>query len=700
MKIAKPLVVLLLAPWLAAACGEEDDSGSSSLDAPGGAAGVGARAGAAGAGAGAGGGTGGSAVGGAGGVAGTCGGGGALGYSAGAAGASGAGTGGTAGAAGSGVGGAPASGGFAGSSSGNGGMLPGGNGGAGASAGGGGGAGTATSCATTPGPTGPDVWRSVYFPTDWLPVHAGGKRDGAGRALPDFSYAGYHQGLQKPPVGQGKIVATVDAKLGDGKTDATAALQATIDAACKAGGGVVVVPAGTYKLTMPSGKNAALSIGCSALVLRGEGVTTRLLFDDATDIRGKSVLGITGGGTLLDGSGTTTYPLAVDAPEVTDELALTDTGKLKVGDWIVVRSDVTDGFRADHRMDQATSKLAALWPADQFRGLIYPRKIKAIAGKVITLDEPTRYPLKMRDNARVYAMPKTIEEVGVESLALGMVESKAPSTSATDENKNEDDYTLAGKLGYDVHASSAISLGMVHDAWLHDVSTFAPVGNSTGVHVLSHGVVLSGYTFRVQITETRMGKPQYRGGGGNGYAYSVLGHDNLLVDSVSDQARHGITLNNGTSGNVFLRMRMVDTRYANDTHRFLSHENLFDQTILDGGWLQSVNRGTTSSGAGFTGTRLVYWNTEVRRNHPTAKGCAIESAQFGDGYLIGSRAAVAQTAKLCPQSFTNGTWKTLDSGAPVDFVEGEGKSDWLDPPSLYEAQLAKRVERQGLACPK
>ena len=150
------------------------------------------------------------------------------------------------------------------------------------------------------------------------------------------------------------------------------------------------------------------------------------------------------------------------------------------------------------------------------------------------------------------------------------------------------------------------------------------------------------------------------------------------------------------SGAVFLRDASVDTRYADDAHRFLAQAVLFDNASLDGAWLQAVNRGTTSSGAGFTATDFVFWNPHVLRNHPTARGCAVESAQWGHGYLLGSTAAPGATALLCPTSFSNSGWAALDQGAPQDFTESPGVA--LDPPSLYEAQRALRCARDGIVC--
>src|SRR5690349_12395188 len=80
----------------------------------------------------------------------------------------------------------------------------------------------------------PGTWRSAFFPRGWRPLDDGGTADAMGRYLPDFSYAGYHRGEVRPPIGR-PATHTVDAALGDGTTDATAGIQAQITAACGAG---------------------------------------------------------------------------------------------------------------------------------------------------------------------------------------------------------------------------------------------------------------------------------------------------------------------------------------------------------------------------------------------------------------------------------------------------------------------------------
>lgn len=643
----------------------------------------------------------------------------------------------------SGQGGGAATGG-GGSTSGAAGQGGGATGGAGSAGAGAGGQAGGTDCGGAGAPPGGTLWRSQYFPENWVPVHAGGKRDAKGRALPDFSYAGYHQGLQKPPVGQGKVVVTVAKSLGDGKVDATGAIQKAIDDTCQKGGGVVMIPAGIYRLTM-QGTSEALRISCSGLVLRGQGPSTRLLLDDVANAHNRAVLRVTAGDSDLwvdedeDGSGpdkgVATYALAKDEPETTRTIHLTSVGDLKAGDWVVIRNDNGPSFRKAHRMDKLVTNpdsgsAQQPWPAPtdtpkgDFRGLAYARRIVSISGTSITLDAPTQYALRTVDRARVYRLEASLEEVGLENFAMGMVESKGKLDSSAP----------PGSLNAEAQRSQLIALNSVHDAWVSNISTFQPAGNVSGAHLLSQGVALTHAAFRIHLDHTSIDYPQFLGGDGNGYAFHVSGHDNLLEDVESTAARHAITVNYGVSGNVFLRttihrgkaVQVLGTDgklhgqsvLASDTHRFLSHANLFDQTTLDGVFLQSVNRGSTSSGAGFTGTRNVFWNTHVLTNHPDhflgngcpskTSCCAVESAQFADGYLIGSHADPSATAGLCARSFSNVFWKTLDQGGAVDssdpataddFVEGENKGTTLDPPSLYEAQLAMRFTREKLGCP-
>jgi hypothetical protein len=299
----------------------------------------------------------------------------------------------------------------------------------------------------------------------------------------------------------------------------------------------------------------------------------------------------------------------------------------------------------------------------------------------------------------VFPIGTFIEESALESLSIGMVQNTTSSLTSGGEASHDEEYKTSGTTPYQVHASVAVNFSLTHDSWLYDVDTFSPSQNaSSGVHVLSNGIVIAMSAFRINVEKCDFGRTQYRGGGGNGYLFHVQGNDNLFVDSTTTNARHGYIFNQAVSGNVFLRGKSKSSRLSDDSHRFLAHANLYDQMDLDGSFLQAVNRGSTSSGGGFTSTEHVFWNTHVTKNHGAAQGCAVESAQYVWGYLIGSSASAGATAKLCPKSFSNSYWAGLDSGAPTDFVEGEDQGATLWPVSLYEAQRERRCARQALPC--
>src|SRR5262249_39733976 len=147
--------------------------------------------------------------------------------------------------------------------------------------------------------------------------------------------------------------------------------------------------------------------------------------------------------------------------------------------------------------------------------------------------------------------------------------------------------------------------------------------------------------------------------------FLVQGADHLVVDSRAVLGRHDFILGSmSASGDVFLRDRTESPRYSDDSHRFLSQANLYDSVVLDHAWLQGVNRGDDSSGAGFTSTETVYWNTVVVPNHAITvsaqagfpAGAAIETSQWGWGYAIGTRAPAGASAAVSVTTYTNSNY--------------------------------------------
>ena len=508
-----------------------------------------------------------------------------------------------------------------------------------------------TSLGIAHGQTAP--WRSTLYPQDWRPDQA----DAEGRFLHDVSYAGYHKGEQPLPTSvPGAIhdVVTVHGADPSGQTDSTDAIQATIDAAALAGGGVILLPAGTYKI------DGLLTVNASGVVLRGEGPTlTRLAFTRHTDMSDKSHL--TFRGALQQGPD---LALVEDAPSRAFEVLVADATSLTPGDDVSLGWVISDAFVAEHGMTGTWQAFNNTWRP------FFRRQVVAVdtgaTPHIVTLDVPLRYPAKLRDSASLRRETGYLEECGLESLAVGNA--------------------VGWEEAWTNDRAHAILMQGVKDSWIRDVRSFSPPGVADGYHLQSGGLQLLS-SKRVTVADTRMQRAQNRGGGGNGYLFEISKSSEILMrDCTGLDGRHNFIQNwdFGTSGCVFLRCESRGSKtFAGiwdpigvfafcDYHHSLARANLVDSCLLDDGWYAG-NRGDESTGAGHTATENVYWNT--------SGGGMIRSLQYGWGYVIGLGDNVTNTSLLSPNA--SGT-------APEDWVEDQAGP--LQPASLYEDQLRRRLD--------
>lgn len=513
-------------------------------------------------------------------------------------------------------------------------------------------------------------WRSALYPVNWTP----GFTDASGRFLHDFSYAGYRRGeaaLPTSPPGP-LIDASVAPYSADrsGAADATDAIQAALDAAGAAGGGVVFLPAGTYKITPRPGKVFALWLGKRGVVLRGAGPSQTHLFVAASDMRSKRALWVSPREAFY-----TWYwepsderSITADLVQPTRTLPLADVAGYKAGDWIVVRADATDAFIAEHGM-------TGTWTPDDLGGPIFYRQIEAVdvTAKTVTLDAPTRYRLLKRDRARIYRVPPHLDEVGLEHLSIGNLENTLSGTG-------DNDYDTAGTGAYQMHDSFLVYFDHVVNGWVRGVTTYRPAANARDVHLLSNAIRLD-FSRSITVTDVHLQKPEYLGSGGNGYLFTLTGSDCLVTRSSATGARHAYSFSfmQGT-GNVVHRSSAVRARLPVDFHQRLALANLLDNVDADGTVLEAAFRTCCSHGHGTT--QSVIWNTNGL-SYPSDQWLTkyiVDTQQFGWGYVIGTRGAATKVQARSG----NGT-------DPVDFVEGAGTGATLDPQSLYEDQLARRL---------
>lgn len=538
------------------------------------------------------------------------------------------------------------------------------------------------------------TWRSTLYPENWYPWYKVNDK-----FLHDFSYAGYKYGDAKTSNSSAAQinVATNTSYKADktGDSDVTTIIQRAIDAMGNAGGGTVYLPTGIYKVSPQSGKSSALFINRNNVILKGDGPNNTKIFNNSFDMREKSIISIkpqTNTDWYAAASSSMVY-LSINATAPSTSISLVSVSEFNIGDRIVLRTDMTAGFIAKHGMTN-------LWGTTG-KGITFVRKITKIntAEKSITLDIPIRYYLKTDDNARIYKLAGQITNSGVENLSIGNRENTA--VNPTLENYSTDnDYEVFGKPAYTAHHASAIKMENAENCWVKKVSSFQPVINTKGFHLLSNGIDISQCRL-VTIDSCDFMKPQYRGEGGNGYMFQLNSNDCYIGNSKATNARHSFAFKLASSnGNVIYKCTSTTPRLGTDFHQVLSVANLIDNFTCIGDFIDAQLRPYVAPPYfhGHTTSESVIWNTiggAGNKYHSQATNPAmVISGQFGNGYVIGTQGTnnkvyLVPADKRYKSSVVD---QNIDT-SPIDHLEGEGKGGLLRPVSLYEDQRTKRLAR-------
>ena len=562
---------------------------------------------------------------------------------------------------------------------------------------------------------GGETWSSPLYGKDWSPTPAlSFARD---KIIQDFSYAGYANGEKPIPDLAGARRFDVVAGYGadpTGKTDSTAAIQQAIDAAAAAGGGVVDLPAGTFLVRPEAGNRYALCVRKSGIVLRGAGPEKTFLVNTSTEMREKIIVLFQapskaewnrreGGATVI----------TADLMGPTVEMPVEDVSAFKAGGWAVIRNIPNKDWVMDHGETDWLGEEHKIGSIQYYRRIV---KVDA-ERKILTIDVPTRYSLKVRDKPQVYPKSGMLEQVGLESLSIGNVQHPgkdgwknldfaAPEGAYTrrlaESRGLPDDFAATKKSAFDVHASYAVTMTNVLDGWIRDVKSFSAEGNTTGCHLLSNGIRMKECR-NVTVERCHFQRPQYGGGGGNGYMYRMDSSNECLIrECRAEASRHGFSISGmGCSGNVIHRCLDKDTARqtgatgaeetegrSSDHHQWFSHSNLIDHCTADNSWFEARDRFYTKLSRprhNLTSAHTVYWNTEGLRN--SFRPFVVWSQQADYGYVIGTRGAVSGVR-------TDGNYpERKERTDPVDVVEGIGKGDTLSPASLFEDQRRRRLGR-------
>lgn len=469
--------------------------------------------------------------------------------------------------------------------------------------------------------------------------------DAEGNRVPDFSFAGYHQGeAPLPSVPSVELVAP-------GAGDDTARIQAALDRVAArtpdARGlrGAVALAPGAYQLA------GTLSLRASGVVLRGAGA--------GADPASNSVLVATGDtphqrNVVEVGAGSVGFWSTPRGPRVE-----VSTPRVLVNATSFDVRDATSFHPGDAVLllrPSTAAWIAALgggggsmdWNPGEVDTAYY-RHVVAVSGTRVTVDVPLYDTLdRSLSQAVLYAVDDAalLREVGVESLRIDV-----QTAGGTDEN----------------HAWSAVAVTGARDAWVRDV---------TALH-FGYAAVVVEQSQRVTVQSCAGLDPVSVVTGGRRYNFAVerYAQQVLFQDCAASNGRHhyvsnGISL---ASGVVFSRSRSDGAYDPMEGHRRWSQALLYD-LVVDRGARTPVtvglyNRGDYGTFHGWAAVHSVLWR------HDTGGAAAlVQRPPLGQNYAFGVQGAVTG----------NGPF----SGS-LGYVEAATGA--LQPDSLYEAQLCDRL---------
>ncbi|MGE9293764.1 MAG: glycosyl hydrolase family 28-related protein, partial [Puniceicoccales bacterium] len=264
-------------------------------------------------------------------------------------------------------------------------------------------------------------WRSELYGEDWTPPAE--KTYAADKMIQDFSYAGYARGEKPVPSWENAPVLNVVDFGADptGEKDSTTAIQQALHKAANYEEPVVVyLPEGTYLVSRPEGTTRCLLIHSSNTVLRGAGPDKTFILNTSISMRASQIIKVSP--VKVPSWKDEEQPVSLithDLTGPTTVIPVESTDGFKVGDTVIVGQDTTPEWIVERGEEDSW-----LGVEKKIGNIMYLRRLVKVDPDTneLTIDIPTRYTLKTRDNARVYAKTGLLENVGVEGFSIGNVE--------------------------------------------------------------------------------------------------------------------------------------------------------------------------------------------------------------------------------------------------------------------------------------
>jgi hypothetical protein len=461
------------------------------------------------------------------------------------------------------------------------------------------------------------------------------KKDGR---LIDVSYAGYHTGVDPIPNVAGPMRSVKEfGAVGDGVADDT---QAFLDGIMTLAEGVLLVPAGRYMITQ------RLTISKSNFVLRGEGMDKTTLFFPKSlgDIYG---LTVSPGGTnwsfnggLLTVSGSDTgavlATVTANAPHGTNQLMVSTTSGIQVGDWVrVLQTDNAGSLFMALYAGTAPGNVAEDGGTQVFR---FYSRVTAVEANSLTLERTLPFQVDTNWMPEVRAAKPSVREVGIESLTVEMLGTPYPGH-------------------FQEHGYNAIYYTGTFDSWVRDVQI---LNADFGVSIYA--------SFFATVTGVILDSNFDRGpSNGHHGLNSARGADVLFTKfDVRKKYVHDLTIDGYTMGTVFSDGKGLDLNM--DHHGRAPYGTLW--TNLD------LGRGTRAFASGGASNRLPCTAAYTTLWNVTA-AAPVGFPARGFGPLM------------------NFVGVTGTTGAPptADYSVENIPAESLCQPDLYQAMLARRQQR-------
>lgn len=373
-----------------------------------------------------------------------------------------------------------------------------------------------------------------------------------------------------------------------------------------------------------------IRISESGVVLRGSGAGPDGTAIKATGLDRRALLRIEGEANRHR-HGDHEYRVVDDRIAVgSDKLKLDSIAGLKADDQILItRPSTAEWIKAI-----GADAFGVGWRPGT-RDIRWDRTITAIDGDTITLDAPITTAIEKRfggATAERYDWPGRITHIGVEDLRL---------ESACDPSQPNDE----------AHSWFGITMQNVQDAWARRIEFR---------HFAGGAVSLFENTSRVTIQDCLSLEPVSQIAGYRRHTYFSQGQLTLFLRCWAEHGRHDFAVGHCAPGpNAFVNCYAREALGESGPIESWASGVLFDNVRVDGAGLSLENRWINPPGAGWSAVNCVLWQCQGGAVHvfrpPTANNWAI------------------------------GVWGGFSGDGTF-----AGRSDFVRPMSLYQAQLAAR----------